>query len=74
VKVLISNEFARVEVEQQDSANGQRLLIRDPSTGASIYLDALELEAITRLRHQDFGRFIAALSEDEDLDEWDAEE
>ena len=43
------NEFAAVEVARDESANGARLLIRDLTSGRSIYLDPLELEALTWL-------------------------
>ena len=48
---IIRNEFACVEVGRADTANGSRLLIRVPVTGARISLDALALVALTRLRH-----------------------
>ncbi len=52
--LIIRNEFAMVEVDRDDSAKGARLKIRDVQTGAEIYLDSLELEALTRLCHKDF--------------------
>ena len=48
-KAIFQNEFAMVEVRRDESANGVRLLIRDLATGNHIYLDPLELEALTRL-------------------------
>ena len=43
-----------VEVRRDESANGVRLLIRDLATGNHIYLDPLELEALTRMDHSFF--------------------
>jgi len=45
------NEFAIVRVSKDVSANGERLLIEDMSSGDFIFLDALELEALTRANH-----------------------
>jgi len=49
----LTNEFAAVEVERDDSGNGPRLLIRDVRSGKSIYLDPLELCALAWARHDD---------------------
>jgi hypothetical protein len=49
---LIS-EFAAVEIERDDNANGPRLMIRDSRSGQSIYLDPLELLALAWARHED---------------------
>ncbi len=54
----VSNEFAFVDVEVRGTYGGTVLHIRDLQTGADIALDALELEALTRLRHTDFGRLV----------------
>lgn len=56
--VRVSNEFAVVDVEVQPTHGGTVLHIRDLQTGTAIALDALELEALTRLRHADFGRLV----------------
>jgi hypothetical protein len=52
--VLLRNEFASVEVDRDDGANGPRLRITDLETGAETYLDLLEVESLTRLTHDDF--------------------
>lgn len=54
----VSNEFAFVDVEVLRTYGGTVLHVRDLQTGAAIALDALELEALTRLRHADFGRLV----------------
>lgn len=54
----VSNEFAFVDVEVRRTHGGTVLHIRDLQTGADIELDALELEALTRLRHADLGRIV----------------
>ena len=48
-----------VEVRRDESANGVRLLIRDLATGNHIYLDPLELEALTRMDHSFFIPLVA---------------
>ncbi len=53
--MVLRNEFAMVELRLEDDGNGPRLLIRDADTGHSIRLDPLEVEALTRMRHEDFG-------------------
>ena len=58
-KTIFQNEFAMVEVRRDESANGVRLLVRDLATGNHIYLDPLELEALTRLDHRFFTPLVA---------------
>jgi len=58
-KAIFRNEFAMVEVRRDEWANGVRLLIRDLATGNHIYLDPLELEALTRLDHSFFISLVA---------------
>ena len=48
---VLKNEFAGVMVVKDEGANGPRLLIRDLHTGKEVYLDPLELEALTRIPH-----------------------
>ncbi len=43
----IANEFAEVTVSIVPYGNGHRLQIRSPRWGSSIWLDAVELEALT---------------------------
>ena len=65
---VIKNEFAMVEVGRDDSAKGTRLMIRDVQTGASIYLDSLELETLTRLQHRDLAPYMDPSFGEEDED------
>ena len=55
---IFRNEFASVEVGPDNSANGCRLLIRDLYTGREVYLDPLELEAVTRIPHNQFAHWL----------------
>lgn len=48
------NEFAMVFVTRVESANGVVMHIQDAASGNEVYLDAIELEALTRVRHADF--------------------
>jgi hypothetical protein len=57
-RVVLKNEFATVEVTRDDTANGSRLLIKDLQTGRQVYLDPLELEALTRVPHSAFARWL----------------
>jgi hypothetical protein len=59
---LFRSEFALVRVSRDISANGERLLIEDMSTGNRIYLDPLELEALTRMNHDVIRPFVPAPS------------
>ena len=54
----IFNEFAHVEVHVQPARTGNLLFIRDIQMGTAIALDPLELEALTRIRHEDFGPIV----------------
>jgi hypothetical protein len=44
-------ESARVEIVRADTPAGPRLRVRDNESGATIYLDPIELEGLTRLRY-----------------------
>lgn len=48
-RLRVTNEFATVDVRLQQVSSGVVLEIFDPQSGAGIWLDALELEALTRL-------------------------
>jgi hypothetical protein len=52
--LVLRNEFATVEVLLDETANGPRLLVRDLETLQQIHLDALEVESLTRMDHDDF--------------------
>lgn len=56
---IVQSEFAMVEVRLDDSANGSRLHIKDLGSDDEIYLDPLELEALTRLNHEFFVPLVA---------------
>lgn len=52
--LILSNEFASVHLSIDRRPNGVRLVLSDPEGETAIGLDPLELEAITRMRHDDF--------------------
>ena len=49
----LENEYAAVEVEVDNQANGPRLKIVDMSTSKTIYLDPLELQSLAWATHKD---------------------
>jgi len=51
--IRLTNEFAAVEVDRDDQGNGPRLMIRDLQTGREIFLDPLELAALSWTRHEE---------------------
>lgn len=55
---LFRSEFALVRLSKDVSANGERLLIEDMGSGNCIYLDPLELEALTRINHDVIRPFV----------------
>ena len=55
---IYQNEFAMVEVGRHETDSGPRLRIRDLATGAEVFLDPLELEGLTRWKHEDFAPFV----------------
>jgi hypothetical protein len=63
---ILRNEFALVEITVVDAGNGPALSIRDADSGRSIVLDPLELEALTRCKHADFGPLVAAEGQEPD--------
>jgi len=56
--MILSNEFASVEVLLDDSTKVPRLMIRDLRTQKSIYLNPLELKNLAARQHQDFAMFV----------------
>lgn len=56
--MILRNEFATVEVALDQNANGPRLLVRDLEHNREIHLDLLEVESLTRLRHEDFAPWV----------------
>ncbi|MGG1596547.1 hypothetical protein [Paenibacillus naphthalenovorans] len=54
----ITNEFASVMVEIDSNGNSHRLKIQDCRTGRVIYLDALQLESLTRQSDEIFREFL----------------
>lgn len=50
--VLVRNEFAMVQVRLDSTSHDPLLMIRDMHSGAAIFLDPLELEALTRFTHE----------------------
>lgn len=57
---ILRNEFAMVEVTLATNGHVQVLRIRNAETDQMIELDPLELEALTRMRHGEFGPLIVA--------------
>lgn len=51
LKLIVRNEFAVMHVGVREVWNDRLLVIREPSSGVEISLDALEVESLTRLRH-----------------------
>lgn len=54
----LRNEFAAVKIVIMRHYNSEELEIRNTETDEAIRLDPLELEALTRMRHSDFGPLI----------------
>lgn len=51
---LFPNEFTRIRVTRDSDANGLRLRVENLATGAKVWLDPMQLEAITHLTPSDF--------------------
>ena len=59
-EIELANEFAWVQLQKEDGvANGPRLMLRDMRTGRTMYLDPLELEAISWMGHQELLSLLA---------------
>lgn len=54
----ISNEFAHVRVKKVETRAGERLEIEAPRLGSTIYLDAVELEALTLVSKAQLSSFL----------------
>lgn len=51
--VVLRSEFAVVRVAVDRSANGDRLRLEDLRSGRLFWLDPLEIERLTTIRHED---------------------
>jgi hypothetical protein len=56
--VVLSSEFASVEIALDNRGNGPRLMIRDARNGRSVFLDPLELAALAWVRHEELLPFL----------------
>ena len=56
--MILSSEFASVEIALDDRGNGPRLMIRDARNGRSVFLDPLELAALAWVRHEELLPFL----------------
>ncbi len=65
--VLMTSEFASVEIDHDDRANGPRLRIRDTRSGRCIFLDPLELSALVSVRHEELLPFLDPGRLDDDI-------
>jgi hypothetical protein len=63
----LTNEFARVRVELDETALGDRLRVIDLRRGVEAHLDPLEVEALTRATHEQLRALVdpAAVGEDQ---------
>lgn len=52
--IALRNEFTSLELEVDETANGPRLLIRNYEEGEVVYLGLLEIESLTRMKHEDW--------------------
>jgi hypothetical protein len=57
VNWLLKNEYASVKVTVDTEAKGTRLKVEDISTGTSIYLDPIELQALAWATKEDLSVF-----------------
>jgi hypothetical protein len=56
--MVLSSEFASVEIALDDRGNGPRLMIRDARNGGCVFLDPLELAALAWVRHEELLPFL----------------
>lgn len=56
MEAIVGSEFAEVEIGIDRTANGPRLRLTDLRGGRTRYLDALELETIIWLPHENLQR------------------
>lgn len=56
--MYLRSEFAAVEVELDQTANGPRLKVTDLESGQSVYLDPLQLQALTMIPDKLWDRLV----------------
>ena len=66
--MILSNEFATVDIEIDNSANDPRLKIEDTSTGKAIYLDPLELQGLAWSTHRNMAHFTVPLFKEQAME------
>ncbi|MGH3089747.1 MAG: hypothetical protein ACRDSJ_20890 [Rubrobacteraceae bacterium] len=57
--MIIKSEFAVIEVELDQSSNGDRLRLKDLETEKAIHLDALEIETLAWIPENELKEFIS---------------
>ncbi|MGH3503591.1 MAG: hypothetical protein ACRDQA_22245 [Nocardioidaceae bacterium] len=70
---VYKNEFAMVAIERAETDNGPRLHIVDLASDCEVFLDPIELEGLTRIRHRQFAPLLdpsdAVVADDPDPDQ-----
>lgn len=66
----IVNEYAAVEVELNTEGNGPRLMVKDLSTGKSVFLDPIELQALAWATHKDLAVFARPFFKERAMDQY----
>ena len=56
--MVLSNEFATARLSIDRDANGVRLSVEDPRSGARLYLDPFELQCLAYLTASDLADFM----------------
>ena len=59
----VSNEFAMVHFSKVRVGNGERLLLKNPSSGDYVLLDAVVLEAIVDLGNDELSKLVEKVRE-----------
>lgn len=56
--IELKNEFARVRISKEETANGPRLMIVDVRNGKVGFLDPLELENLAWVKHSELAALV----------------
>ena len=56
--IVLANEFGSAHVRIDRGANGARLVVEDPRSGARVFLDPFELQCLAYLTARDIKEFM----------------
>lgn len=67
-ELWVANEFASCRVRRVPFGNGHRIEVQSERSGATVLLDAMALDALTRLGAEEISRLVTLVTERHPID------